>query len=86
MLINVNTIKRCACETLNQGQCETLNQGQCFPPIPYWYKIRIVFFLILPSTPTLGNAPASHFARMLRMLEGWIQALVHRLLSSVMSC
>ena len=46
-----------------------------FTPLPYWYKIRIVFFLIIPSIPIIGNAPALHFARMLRMLEGWIRML-----------
>ena len=42
-------------------------------------------FLTLPSRLSVGNAPASHFAGMLRMLEGWIQALVNQLLSSVLS-
>ena len=37
-----------------------------------------------PSTQILGNVPASHSARMPRMLDGSIQALVHQSVSSLM--
>ena len=57
-----------------------------FPNQSLLVQVQEGLFLMLLSIQILGNVPASHFDRMLRMLAVGISALARQSLTSLMSC